>query len=107
MHNRLIFRYRRTRANADPSLLRGCHLRVANRPTVRTQAMRGRRRIGEPRRWLSWGKRVGRGPGKSGPHDPETRRRADSGEVTDSMLPRKASSELVRRPYPKPTQVGR
>ena len=24
MHNRLIFRYRRARANADPVLLRGC-----------------------------------------------------------------------------------
>ncbi len=28
--------------------------------------MRGRRRIGEPRRWLSWGKRVGGDLGKSG-----------------------------------------
>ena len=27
-------------------------------------------------------------------------------EVTDSMLPRKTSSELARYPYPKPTQVG-
>ena len=25
------------------------------------KAMRGRRKVGEPRRWLSWGKRVGRG----------------------------------------------
>ena len=69
--------------------------------------MRGRRKVSEPRRWLTWGKCVGRGLGKSGPHNPETRRRADLGEVTDSMLPRKASSELVRRPYPKPTQVDR
>jgi hypothetical protein len=70
--------------------------------------MGGRRRVGEPGRWLSRGKRVGGGPGKSGPHtNPETRCRADSGEVTDPMLPRKASSELTRCPYPKPTQVGR
>ena len=36
----------------------------------------------------------------------EMRCRAVSGEVTDPMLPRKASSELTRCPYPKPTQVG-
>ncbi len=79
-----------------------------NRPTVGRQAMRGRRRVGEPRRWSSWGKRVGGGPGKSGPHtSSETRCRTDTGEVTDPMLPRKASSELARRPYPKPTQVDR
>src|SRR5215210_8586827 len=39
-----------------------------NRPTRRRTAMEGRRRIGEPRRWLTWGKCVGRGLGKSGPH---------------------------------------
>ena len=33
--------------------------------------MRGRRRISEPRRWLSWGKRIGGGLGKSGPHIPQ------------------------------------
>ena len=38
--------------------------------------------------------------------NPETRCRAVLGEVTDPMLPRKASSELTRCPYPKPTQVG-
>jgi hypothetical protein len=27
--------------------------------------------------------------------------------VTDPMLPRKASSEWLRCPYPKPTQVGK
>jgi len=55
----------------------------------------------------TWGKRVGGGLGKSGPHiHPETRRRAVQGEVTDPMLPRKAPSELTRCPYPKPTQVG-
>ena len=69
--------------------------------------MGGRRRVGEPRRWLSWGKRVGGGLGKSGPHNSETRCRTVLGEVTDPKLPRKASSELTRCPYPKPTQVGR
>jgi hypothetical protein len=68
--------------------------------------MEGRRRVGEPRRWLSWGKRVGRVLGKSGTYDPEARCRAVLGEVTEPMLPRKAPSELTRCPYPKPTQVG-
>ena len=54
--------------------------------------MRGRRKVDDPRRWLSWGKRVGRGPGKSGPHNPETQRRAELGEVIDPTLPRKAAS---------------
>ena len=45
--------------------------------------MGGRRRVGEPRRWLSWGKRVGRGPGKSGPHWQAGRDAGDvQGEVT-------------------------
>jgi hypothetical protein len=56
---------------------------------------------------LSPGKCVGRGVGKSAPHVPETRYRADYGEVSDPMLPRKASSECHGRPYPKPTQVVR
>jgi hypothetical protein len=70
--------------------------------------MRGRRRVGRPRRWSSWGKRVGglrrqiRGAATS-----EARYRAALGEATDPMLPRKASSERLRCPYPKPTQVGR
>jgi hypothetical protein len=70
--------------------------------------MGGRRRVGRPRRWSSWGKRVGR-PGRKIRRvaNPETRCRAASGEATDPMLPRKASSEWVRCPYPKPTQVGR
>jgi hypothetical protein len=66
MHNRLIFRYFRVRANPKSGVLRGC-LR-ANRTTLRRAAKEGRRRVGDPRRWLSWGKRVGRGLGKSGPH---------------------------------------
>jgi hypothetical protein len=78
----------------------------SSRQTPGRTAKEGRRKIGEPRRWLSWGKRVGRDLGKSGSRNPETRCRAVPGEVTDSMLPRKASSELARYPYPKPTQVG-
>ena len=56
--------------------------------------MEGRRRVDDPRRWLSWGKRVGRGPGKSGPHM-SLRRDSEPllGEVINPMLPRKASSE--------------
>ena len=38
--------------------------------------------------------------------NPEARCRAVLGEASDPMLPRKSSSELVRCPYPKPTQVG-
>src|SRR5436305_13883124 len=105
MPYRLMCRYHRVHAAIDSWGLRGC-LR-AKRTTMRRAAKGGRRRVGEPRRWLSWGKRIGGGPGKSGPHNSETRCRADSGEVTDPMLPRKASSELTRCPYPKPTQVGR
>jgi hypothetical protein len=52
------------------------------------------------------GKRVGRGPGKSGPHIARGAIPSRLGIVTEPMLPRKASSELARRPYPKPTQVG-
>jgi ribosomal protein S20 len=42
----------------------------SNRPRLARVAKRGRRRVGEPGRWLSRGKRVGGGPGKSGPHEP-------------------------------------
>ena len=70
MHNRLIFRYHGLRDNADLQLLRGCRSFGAdrNRPTAVRRVMRGRRKVDEPRRWLSWGKRVGRGVGKSAPH---------------------------------------
>ena len=40
MHNRLIFRYRRVRANADLELLRGC-------PSGRTDPLEGRKRCGD------------------------------------------------------------
>ncbi len=69
--------------------------------------MGGRRRVGHPGRWLSRGKRVGGSVGKSAGLNPETRCRAATGEVTDPMLPRKASSEWTGCPYPKPTQVGK
>jgi hypothetical protein len=71
MHNRLIFRYHHVRVHSNPWLLRGClRLRpVANRPTGRRKAVEGRRKVAEPRRWLSSGKCVGRGLGKSGPHE--------------------------------------
>jgi len=68
--------------------------------------MGGRRRVGEPRRWSSWGKRVGRDLGKSGSRMSRDAMPNRSGEVTDPKLPRKAPSELARCPYPKPTQVG-
>src|ERR1700722_14048740 len=41
-----------------------------NQPTLTRGAKRGRRKVDEPRRWLSWGKRVGGGLCKSGPHIP-------------------------------------
>ncbi len=66
-----------------------------------------RRKVAQPGRWLSRGKRVGRG-------DRQIRflmcLRRDAeplGEVGDPLLPRKASSECCRGPYPKPTQVVR
>jgi hypothetical protein len=40
MHNRLIFRYRRARANADLELLRGCS-------SERTDPLEGRKRRGD------------------------------------------------------------
>jgi hypothetical protein len=71
-----------------------------------SQAMEGRRKVVQPRRWLSWGKGVGRDVGKSASHC----LRPDAepyGEVDDPMLPRKSSSEVYSGPYPKPTQVVR
>ena len=67
MHNWLIFQYFRVRAQFQYRCPKGLSF-GANRPTRWRKAKEGRRRVGEPRRWLSWGKRVGRGPGKSGPH---------------------------------------
>jgi len=108
MHNWLIFQYRRERVRTNLLLLRGCApFGCANRPTMRRLAMEWRRKIGDPRRWLSWGKCVGRGPGKSGPLKAWDTIPSRSDEVIDSLLPRKASSEFSCCPYPKPTQVDR
>jgi hypothetical protein len=71
-----------------------------------SQAMERRRKVVQPRRWLSWGKSVGGSVGKSA----EQSLRLDAeplGEVDDPMLPRKSSSEVYSGPYPKPTQVVR
>src|SRR3972149_1064438 len=71
------------------------------------EAKGGRRRVGRPTRWSSWGKCVGGFPRQiRGAVNPEARGRGALGEATDPMLPRKASSEWLRCPYPKPTQVG-
>ena len=67
MHNWLIFQYHRVRAQPNIGAPKGLAF-GPNRPTPWRVAKGGRRRVGEPRRWLSWGKRVGRGLGKSGPH---------------------------------------
>ena len=58
----------------------------------------GRRgRLREPRRWLSWGKRVGVAPVKCGAAQPEARRQlALSRRVPDAMPPRKSSREVAR-----------
>src|SRR5438093_3620680 len=107
MDDWLIFQYHFTRAQAESTVLREPPS-GGYRPRWRRPAKGGRRRVGRPRRWLSWGKGVGR-PRRQIREavNPETRCRAASGEATDPMLPRKSSSELVRCPYPKPTQVGR
>ena len=67
MHNWLIFQYHRVRAHPRLGDPKGMTF-GSNRPAPAWEAKEGRRRVGEPRRWLSWGKRVGRGLGKSGPH---------------------------------------
>ena len=61
MEDRLIFRYHLNRANAESELLRKpLHLGGATDPFGSRQAKGGRRRVGRPRRWSSWGKGVGR-----------------------------------------------
>src|SRR5918997_2836488 len=70
------------------------------------RAMEGRRRVGQPGRWLTPGLAVGWRPGKSGL---QYRLRAGPsllGEVANPMLPGKASKRVACVPVPKPTQVG-
>ncbi len=109
MEDRLIFRYHLDRANPEPELLRkALHLGGPTDPLDSREAKGGRRRVRGPRRWSSWGKEVGGPPRQIRVAvNAEIRCRAASGEATDPMLPRKASSEWSRCPYPKPTQVGR
>ena len=59
--------------------------------------MAGRGRLGEPRRWSTWGNRVGRVIGKSVTHI-SLRRDAEAAqsEVLEAMPPRKASREVGR-----------
>src|SRR5919201_4341244 len=63
MEDRLIFRYHLNRANAQSGLLRKpLHLGGPTDPLGSRAAKGGRRRVGRPRRWSSWGKQVGGSP---------------------------------------------
>src|SRR3989304_2956986 len=106
MDDWLIFQYHLIRAHPESELLREPW--GGTDPLGTREAKGGRRRVGRPTRWSSWGKCVG-GPSRQIRRaiNPEARCRAVLGEATDPMLPRKASSEQVRCPYPKPTQVGK
>ena len=95
MDDWLIFQYHLNRAHPESGLLRkSLHLGGATDPLGTREAKGGRRRVARPRRWSSWGKCVGGPPRqiREGTN-PETRRRAASGEASDPMLPRKSSSE--------------
>ena len=95
MEDRLIFRYHLDRVNPEPGTLREApHLEEPIDPPGSREPKGGRRRLGGPRRWSSWGKEVGR-PGRQIRRavNPEIRCRAASGEATDAMLPRKSSRE--------------
>jgi hypothetical protein len=60
MEDRLIFRYHLNRANPQSELLREpLHRGGATDPLGSRDAKGGRRRVGRPRRWSSWGKGVG------------------------------------------------
>ena len=73
------------------------------------QAAEGRRKVAHPGRWLSRGKCVGRGVGKSAPHVPETRRLLELRLLKWVILCclENLRERVVSRPYPKPTQVDR
>jgi len=107
MDDWLIFQYHLDRAHPKSGLLRkSLHLGGATDPLGTREAKGGRRRVARPRRWSSWGKRVGRLPRQiRGVVNPETQRRAASGEASDPMLPRKSSSERSEVPVPQ-TDAG-
>ena len=90
MEDRLIFRYHLNRANPQSELLREpLHRGGATDPPGSRAAKGGRRRVGRPRRWSSWGKEVGGLPRQTRVAvNAEIRCRAASGEATDPMLPR-------------------
>ncbi len=105
MDDWLIFQYHLIRAQPESEVLREPLLGLPTRSVL------GQRRGDaggqlDPGVGRSWGKCVGRFPRQIRGTDPETRCRAVLGEASDPMLPRKASSEWTRCPYPKPTQVG-
>ena len=107
MDDWLIFQYHLIRAKPESEVLREPPSGATDQLGTRA-AKGGRRRVGRPTRWSSWGKCVGGFPRQiRGAINPEARCRAALGEATDPMLPRKASSEWLRCPYPKPTQVGK
>ena len=63
MEDWLIFQYHLNRAKAESEPLREpLHLGGATDPLGTRPAKGGRRRVARPRRWSSWGKRVGRLP---------------------------------------------
>ena len=106
MDDWLIFQYHLIRATTESAVLRE-PFGATDQPGTRV-AKGGRRRVARPRRWLTWGKCVGRPPRQiQEAIDPEARCRAALGEASDPMLPRKSSSEQMTCPYPKPTQVGK
>src|SRR3954463_3775713 len=70
------------------------------------RAMEGRRRVGQPWRWSTTGLLVGRGPGKSGPHNGLRSEPSRKAKWLNPCFQEKLLSELRARPYPKPTQVG-
>ena len=104
MHNRLIFLYHRVRAQPEGGRSGAGFGRTRPNPWPGSDG--GTQEGRSTGRWLSRSKQVGGPIGKSVGHIPRDAMPIRSGEVTDPMLPRKASSELTRCPYPKPTQVG-
>jgi hypothetical protein len=68
MDDWLIFQYHLIRAHPESEVLRE-PFGATDQLGIR-EAKGGRRRVGRPTRWLSWGKRVGGLPGKSGRHIP-------------------------------------